>query len=116
MTIPLYDNKILFKKGDKYNILKENNIAFRKYILFIDADDDLQLRLAVQLKNRADIYVAKGDITNLKQYGINAKISRENVESKALNLKCVPSIYAQQNNKFIINEYDIKKLVKKSDK
>ena len=112
INIPFYADKTLYKKGYKYNILKENNLAFMKYIIFINADDDLQLQLAAQLQNRADIYVAKGDISKLKKYNISGKISRENVESKAFKLHCLPSIYAQQNNKFIVKEYDIKKLAK----
>lgn len=107
-----YNQKILFKKGYSYNILKENNIFFNKYLIFIDANDDIQIKLAKKYKKYADIFVVKGNIKKLLEQDINAKLARERIEIKMLKIKCLPTILTQQEYKFIINEYNPKELIK----
>ncbi len=109
IVIP-YTNEKLFSKGYKYNILKENNMFFGKYILFVDASDDLQVRLAQQLSNQAFILVVKGDLGKLLDLGVNAQVAREKMESKSFDLQCTPSLYTQQDNQFLINEYNLEDL------
>jgi len=107
-----YNDKVFYKKGYEYNILKENNIFFRKYLIFIDTNDDIQIELAKQYSSYADIFVANGDIKKLLDIGIDAKIARDSIEVNMLNVECLPSVYTQQDYKFLINEYnpdDLKK-------
>lgn len=105
-------------KAGEYNILKEKNIFLPYNIMFIDADDELQVELAkvykMQLRNKIRILVAKGDYAKLTREPLfeYAKVARETNEAKAFNLKCLPSIYTQKENKFIINEYKPKDLIK----
>jgi len=99
-----HTGKILFKKGQHYNILSENNINFGKYIILIDANDKAQVELATTYKNYADILVVNGNVKELLDVGINAMIARNNIEVKMLDVKCLPSVYTQQEDKFIVNE------------
>lgn len=65
VKIPYTDIKIK-EKHTKYNIIKENNLFIPFNIIFIDANDELQIELAryfkKQLGNKLEIYVVKGDI------------------------------------------------------
>jgi len=107
-----YNGEILFKKGQHYNILSENSINFQKYIILIDADDQTQIKLAKTYKNYADILVVNGNIKELLDIGINAMIARDKIEVRMLNVQCIPSVYTQQENKFIVNEYNPNDLLK----
>lgn len=50
LKIPYTDINIK-EKSSKYNVLKENNLFFPFNIIFIDADDELQVDLARYYKN-----------------------------------------------------------------
>lgn len=102
-------NKVIHKKGE-FNILKENSIFFNKRLLFINADDPIQIALAKELKYGADIYVVNGDIHKLLVQGINANLVKSIFELQNFNLQCTPSIYTQQDYQFVINQYNPKDL------
>lgn len=106
IVIP-YTKKILFKKGYKYNPLKENKIQFKKYQIFIDADDSVQKMLAVKYSNMADVFVVKGNVKNLLEDNIQAYIYREEAEGKAFKVSCLPTIFAQDNFLFNVSEYKL---------
>lgn len=111
-----YSNEILFKKGYKYNILKENNIFFNKYLIFIDASDDVQVKLAKKYNKYADIFIVNGNSKELLLEGYNVYKAREKIEIKMLDVKCVPTVLTQQESIFLINEYNPDDLVKKEVK
>lgn len=111
-----FEDEVAHKKGT-YNILKEQNLLIPYNVIFIDADDELQVELAgmykQQLKQKIRILVVKGDylkfISNpLFEY---AKVARDKFEVKAFNVQCLPSIYTQQEYRFVINEYNPKELL-----
>ena len=104
VVIP-YLNKTLFKKGYIYNPLKENNIKFKTHQIFINADDIHQLMLAVKYSKQADIFVVKGDMQNIFDYGIEAYAFREKIEGKAFNINCLPTVFTQKDYTFVVNEY-----------
>lgn len=101
-----YSGEILYKAGMTYNVLKEQQIFFNKYIIVIDATDDTQVKLAKEYAEYADIMITNGDVGIFLNQGINAFVLRDKLEGRALNLECVPSIYTQQQDKFIINQYN----------
>lgn len=107
-----YSSEILFKKGYKYNILTENNIFFNKYLIFIDTNDKTQVNLAKTYKKYSNIYVVNGDIKKLLEDKLNVFQAREKIEIKMLDVHCTPTILTQQNDKFIINEYNPNDLIK----
>lgn len=107
-----YSDEILFKKGYKYNILTENNIFFNKYLIFIDSNDKTQVNLARTYRKYSNIYVVNGDIKKLLKDNLNVFQAREKIEVKMLDVKCTPTILTQQNDKFIINEYNPNDLIK----
>lgn len=112
-----FANTIQKEKGT-YNILKEQKVFFPYNIIFIDADDEVQVELArlykQQLNAKIRVFVAKGNYLKLRENKTfrYSKISREGLESKAFNLKCLPSIYTQKDNSLIINEYNPNDLMK----
>lgn len=111
IVVPI-ENKVLYKKGEKYNLLKEQNINFSYHILFINSDDPIQLELSRALNNKALTLIANGDISKFTENGQEVNIARDNQELKAFNIKCLPSIITQKEDNFIINEYkpdDLKK-------
>lgn len=116
LLIPYTDEKIADK--GQYNILKRFNINMPYNILFINADNELEVELAQyykkELRQNIKIMVVKGDYLKFVHNPLfkDARVSRNHLENKAFNLKCLPSIYTQKNYKFIIQEYAIKDLMK----
>lgn len=106
-----YMNATLFKKGYKYNILKEQNITFPYYLAFINIEDQVQISLANQLKDSSYLMIAQGDIGPYIEDGQDIKIARKEFEIKSFNIKCLPSIVTQKDFKFIINEYNPEDLI-----
>jgi hypothetical protein len=110
-----YSNEVLFKKGYIYNILKENNIFFNKYLIFIDASDEVQVKLAKKYYKYADIFIVNGNTKELLLDGYNVYKAREKIEIKMLDIKCVPTVLTQQENIFLVNEYNPHDLIKKEE-
>jgi hypothetical protein len=116
LIMPYTDNVI--KEKGTYNILKELNINFPYSVIFINADDELQVELAQfykeQLGNKIQVMLVQGDFLKFTQNTIfkDSMVARQNVEAKAFNLQCVPSIYTQQNEFFMIQEYNPMELLK----
>lgn len=103
--------QIIVKAGTYVNPLKAG-LIFRKYIVFINADDPIQASLAKMLQGEATIIAVKGNMQKLFKNNIVAyKANRRLIND--FNLKCVPSIYTQDKYNFIINEYEPKKLIRK---
>lgn len=115
ITVP-YTKKILFKKGYKYNALKENKIKFGKYQIFIDADDSFQLALAQKYSKNADIFIVKGNIKNLIERNIEAYSFRQDIEGKAFKINCLPTVYAQDDLVFNVSEYILNDKVQNGEK
>lgn len=111
IRVPFSELK-LKEKNSKYNILKENNLFIPFNIIFIDADDEVQVELArvykQQLKEKLEIYVVRGDLLSLSKYKAfeDVKIARDGLELKAFNVQCLPSIYTQKDYQFSIVEYN----------
>lgn len=108
IVIP-YFNKVVYKKGYKYNPLTENKIEFGKYMIFIDADNETHLALAKKYENKAEIFVVKGNVENLVDINLPALVYRENIEGKSFKLNCLPTVYTQNKNNFIVNEFLLEK-------
>lgn len=115
LIIP-YNNQIIFKKNETVNILKHLNINFQQYLLFLDADEIIQKKLANALRDKAMIMFANGDISSYVDKEQQIYVARKEFEIKSFNIKCLPSIVAQNNDKFIINEYKPDDLIKKDNK
>jgi hypothetical protein len=113
MPIDIMDRNanVLIKAGTFINPL-EKGLVFNAYIVFINADDPVQRVLAKMLKSKAAIIVVKGDMQKLFKEGVFAyRADKALIEN--LNLECVPSVYTQKNNTFLINEYNPKELIGK---
>lgn len=108
-----YNKKVLFKKNQEVNILKHLDISFPYHMLFADADDNIQKKLAYSLSGKAMIMFANGDISSFVDKEEQIYVARKEFEIKSFNIKCVPSIVTQSDNKFIINEYKPQDLMKK---
>lgn len=115
-----YTDVVLHKKGSSYNILKENRLFMPYNMMFIDADDEVQVELAkvykMELGYKLRVFAVKGNLFKLLKDPIlkESQMAREDLEVKAFDLKCVPSIYAQKEYKFNIVEYS-PELIKKDE-
>ncbi|MGB0989269.1 MAG: hypothetical protein ACPGUI_00415 [Halarcobacter sp.] len=103
--------RLLFKKGTRLNALTDFNQIVDRYILFINMEDDIQKRLAYKYQSQAHIYVVNGNPNELIQNGIDAKVIPDQQMIDSLKLECVPSFYAANNDKFIIQEINPNSLV-----
>lgn len=112
-----YTNEVIQKKGT-YNILEQNRLTIPYNIIFLNVDNPLEVELAElykkRFKHKIRILVVKGDYMKFISNPLfaNAKVARQKFEAKAFNLECTPSIYTQQNNKFLISEYNTQELLK----
>lgn len=112
LVIP-YSREILFKKGEKVNILKHLNINFPYYLVFADADSLIQKKLVNALSQKSMIMFVNGDISDYIEKDQQIFIARKELEVKSFNIRCLPSIVAQNGEKFVVNEYNPNELVKK---
>lgn len=112
LVIP-YSREILFKKGEKVNILKHLNISFPYYLVFADADSLIQKKLVNALSQKSMIMFVNGDISDYIEKDQQIFIARKELEVKSFNIRCLPSIVAQNAEKFVVNEYNPNELVKK---
>ena len=104
--------KVLYKNGTTIYPLKELPMPFSNYQLFINADNPLHIQLANYYKNSSNIMVAKGDSKNLLSIGVAPQIARERFEIEAFNIKCLPTIVMQKDDRLVIKEYNINDLVR----
>lgn len=119
-----YTDVILQSRDKKYNILKENKLFMPYNIMFINANDEVQVELAKlykhELKDKIKILMVSGNYTQIAKDPIlfDTQISRDGFENKAFGLECVPAIYTQNKNfAFDIVEYNPQELLKtKEDK
>lgn len=114
-----YTEVILQSKEKKYNILKENHISMPYNIMFINANDEIQIELARlykhELKDKIKILMVSGNYNQIAKDPIlfDTQVSRDGIENKAFALECVPSIYSQNKNyTFDIVEYNPQELLK----
>ena len=108
VVIPIA-NKRLFKKGDKVNLLEIQNISFPFHMLFIDYDNSVHISLSNALNRNTQILIVRGDISEYAMKN-DIRVARKEYELKSFDIKCLPSLVTQSNNKFIINEYSVKDL------
>ena len=111
-----YNNKVLFKKNQKVNILKHLDIVFPYHLLFADADDEVQVQLAYSLSGKAMTMFVNGDISSFVDKKDKIYVGRKDFEVKSFNVECLPSIVTQQDGEFIINEYNPEDLIQKDEK
>jgi conjugal transfer pilus assembly protein TraW len=108
--IDLSEYGVFIKKGEKYNPLKEGLIP--NYILFLDADDETHIILGQKFQRQAKgsvmVIVTNGNIMNART--ITEEVYKfDEAVRKSFNLHCVPSIYVQQHEQFLIREFAIQK-------
>lgn len=110
IIMPKY--KIFIKKGTKFNPLEHGTM--HRYMFLVNAEDKNQTALAEHYKFSSDIIVFNGSINKVK-YSPYAHIY---IATKpfvnTFKPRCLPSIYIQQNKKFLIKEINMKDLLKGS--
>lgn len=115
--IDLSNFGVFIPKGTTINPLSE--ALYPGYIIFIDAEDPLQIALASQFNRAASgssiVIVANGDMAKARiiteqVYKYDAAVQR------TFKPECLPSIYVQQEDKFLIREYSLRKKTPKENK
>ena len=111
-----YNNKVIYKKNQKVNILKQLEIVFPYHLLFADADDEIQMQLVYSLNGKAMTMFVNGDISSFVDKKDQIYVGRKEIEVKSFDIHCLPSIVTQKDGKFIISEFNPTDLIKKDEK
>ncbi|MFA6195339.1 MAG: hypothetical protein WC656_01690 [Sulfurimonas sp.] len=107
--IVMPDGRVIAKAGEVHNtleVMKKNNIAIDRYMMFIDAQDDTQVKLSHMYKNQGYVFITNGSI---KEYEEKTKIptfKADAISIEKFNIQCSPSLVIQQNNELIVYEYN----------
>lgn len=111
------DGRILYRKGYKFNVLEKMqsiSASFSKYIIFIDSRDKVQKKLAQDYKEISDILIVSGgmnDFNKTEHDQMQPMIANKQLLDK-FQVNCIPSVYEQKNNRFVIKEYASSELEK----
>jgi len=101
-------NRVIVKKGTTKNLFSDFGAVMTKHILFINADDEIQKRMALQFYKDVDIYVVKGNAYDLLKMNIPIKAVPYQKMIEILQLNCAPSFYTQNEEKIIVDEINVK--------
>lgn len=99
--------EVLFPAGYKYNVLElmaKHGLVDPKGMLFVDIDDGLHEEYAKILKDSSTPYAVDGDIEKAAERGF--QIEKGDSLIKDLDIKCTPSLYIQEKDRYRIMEID----------
>jgi len=111
ISIPKYN--IHIPAGSKFNPLDYGTET--KYMVLINGKDSNQTKLADFYKNRSLIIVYNASTSVITPTPYSEIYIGTKAFTKTFKPKCLPSIYTQRNKKFIVQEINIKTLIKKGD-
>ena len=114
--IVLPNGKVLYKKGYRFNILEKMGASggrFGHAIMFVDADSPVQRAFVRKYAGeKTDVIVVRGDGETLRKEGYRIMVANDTI-AKRFDLRCLPSYYIQDGNRFEIREYSEKWLTAK---
>lgn len=114
--IILPDGKVIAKAGEIHNtfeVMRKNHVSIERYMMFIDADDVIQVQLSNLYKNQGYVFITNG---SMKKYEEQTKIptfKADTLSIEKFNIQCSPSLAIQQNNDLVIYEYNPEELINK---
>lgn len=108
--IDLSEYGVFIPKGTMFNPLRE--ALYPGYILFIDASNKDHIFLAQQLQKQTHgamiTVVAKGNMMDAR--AISEEIYKhDRAVQNALKPNCLPSVYVQQGEEFLVREFALQK-------
>ena len=110
------DGKVIARRGEILNtleVMKKNNMSLPGYMMFIDAEDIVQVQLSYMYKNQGKVFIVNGDMNRYEKI-TNIPTSKANKTIvEKFGVTCSPSLVLQQGNKLVIYEYNPKDLKKK---
>lgn len=112
--VVMANGKVIAKAGTvmkTLEVMKRNNMTIDKYMMFIDAEDEVQVRLSYMYHKQGFVFVTNGSIS---EYEDNIKVQaykadRQNIEK--FGIKCSPSLAIQDGSALAIYEYNPEDLV-----
>lgn len=101
---------VYIEAGTTFNPLEKGFIS--SYILFINANDPLQIQLAEQLSQSTSgnlmIIVSNGNMLKV-QHLTNEIYKLDTPTINAFHLECVPTVFVQQDKQFFVREFALRK-------
>lgn len=116
--VVLPNGTVIARAGQVMNtleVMKKNHIKIDKYMIFIDASNDIEVQLSYMYKNQGQVYIINGSIKKYEKYTniLTFKADKNIVER--FGVRCSPSLVIQDNDKLVIYEYNPKELVKEEE-
>ncbi|MBW6487547.1 hypothetical protein [Sulfurimonas sp.] len=117
--IVLPNGKVIARAGEVMNtldVMKKNNIVINKYMMFIDAEDPIQVQLSYRYKNQGFTYITNGSIEEYEKITTTKAFKADFLTIGKFDAKCVPSIIIQDGNQMAVYEYKPDDLVESATK
>ena len=111
--IKLPNGTYIARAGQQMNtleVMKRNGITMNRYIMFIDADDDIQVQLAYMYKNQGIAFISNGSMDKFEKMTKMTSYKADRLSIKKFDIKCSPSLTIQDGNKMLIYEYNTEDL------
>ena len=107
INMPKYN--LFIKKGTSFNYLDIKKLE--RYMIMIDGSNPQHVEFAQYYKAVADIIIYNGNTEVFQDWSDGHIYIADESFQKAFQVKCLPSVYTQETNQFLIREYNIKELV-----
>ena len=98
------------KKGSKFNYLTVKRME--RYLIMIDGSDPLQVEFARYYLSKSDVVLYKGSVETFQEWADGHIYVADESFQKAFKTQCLPSVYIQKDNTFIVRELNMKELTK----
>ena len=114
--IKLPNGTYIARAGEELNtleVMRKSGASMDRYVMFIDADDDIQVQLAFMYKNQGIAFLTNGSLEEFEKRTRMTSFKADMQSIAKFNIECSPSLTIQDGNKMIIYEYSVEDLEKK---
>ncbi len=106
INMPQY--KVFVKKGTKFNYLELRKM--QRYMMMIDGNNTTHVEFAKHYLPVSDVVVYNGSTEVIENWADGHVYIADESFQKAFNVQCLPSVFIQKNNEFLIREYNLREL------
>lgn len=117
--IKLPNGTYIARAGEELNtleVMQKSGASMDRYVMFIDADDDIQVQLAFMYKNQGTVFLTNGSLEEFEKRTRMTSYKADMQSIARFNIECSPSLTIQDGNKMIIYEYSVEDLKKSKGK
>lgn len=107
IDMPKYN--IHIKKGTKFNYLQHKKM--QRYMIMIDGGNGLHVEFAKHYLPVSDVVIYNGSTEVISEWLDGHIYIADESFQKAFKVKCLPSVFIQENETFLIREYNLKEVL-----